>query len=448
MNLADKLTQEEYKKNFEELISPLTNNSAIIEANRCLYCYDSPCMKACPTHIDISSFIKKIATGNLLGSAKTIFNSNWIALTCAKSCPVEDLCEGACVYVEKGEKPIEIGRLQRFAIDNYFSSGMPKLFNIKPKNGKSVGIIGSGPAGLACGAELSLLGYDVQIYESNEVPGGLSTWGIAPYKMSKADSLKEVEMIRELGVNIQTSVTVGETISVEELFDKHNALFIGIGLGESGRLSIPGEVLEGVIGALKFIENVKEENWSSVNVGKRVAVIGAGNTSIDAATEAKRLGAEEVMIVYRRSESEMPANDFEFRLAKNDGIVFHFLTSPIEILGNKSVDTIKCIKNKLGEADEQGRRKPIPIPESEFEIHVDMVIYALGQQPKLEFINSIPNLKIESNKVLVNTITYQTSNPKVFAGGDCINGGKEVVNAAYDGKQAAHGIDNFLSNKN
>ncbi len=446
MNLAPKLSEEEYKKNFEELISPFTNNSAVAEANRCLYCYDSPCMKACPTHIDISTFIKKIATGNLIGSAKTIFNSNWIALTCAKSCPVEDLCEGACVYVEKGEKPIEIGRLQRFAIDNYFASGMPKLFDSKPKNGKSVGIIGSGPAGLACGAELSLLGYDVQIYESNEVAGGLSTWGIAPYKMSQADSLKEVEMIKGLGVNIQTGVMVGETISIEELFDKHDAVFIGVGLGESGKLNIPGESLNGVIGALEFIENIKQENWNSVNVGRRVAVIGAGNTSIDAATEAKRLGAEEVMIVYRRSEAEMPANDFEYRLAKNDGIVFHFLTSPIEILGNKSVESIKCTKNKLGEPDRQGRKKPILIPNSEFEIPVDMIIYALGQQPKLKFFNSIPDLKIENNKVLVNNETYQTSNPKVFAGGDCINGGKEVVNAAYDGKQAAHGIDKFLNN--
>ena len=209
-------------------------------------------------------------------------------------------------------------------------------------------------------------------------------------------------------------------------------------------MSIPGEDLEGVIGALKFIENVKEENWSSVNVGGRVAVIGAGNTSIDAATEAKRLGAEEVIIVYRRSESEMPANDWEYRLAKDDGIIFRFLTSPIGIIGNKSVESIKCIKNKLGEPDKQGRKKPVPIPNSEFKIPVDMVIYALGQQPKLKFINSIPDLKIESNKVLVNNVTFQTSNPKVFAGGDCINGGKEVVNAAYDGKQAAHGIDKFL----
>jgi len=316
---------------------------------------------------------------------------------------------------------------------------------IVKENGKSVGIIGSGPAGLACGAELSLLGYDVQIYESKDLPGGLSTWGIAPYKTSKEDSLKEVEMIKALGVNIQTGVTVGETISFDELFKKHDAIFVGVGLGESGKLNIPGENLEGVIGALQFIENIKKEDWDSVKIGQRVAIIGAGNTSIDAATEAKRLGAEEVMIIYRRSETEMPANSFEYRLAKNDSIIFKFLTSPIEILGDKSIKGIKCIRNKLGEPDENGRRKPVPIPGSEFTIPVDMVIYALGQQPKLSFFNSIPGLKIERNKVVVNEETYQTTNPKVFAGGDCINGGKEVVNAAYDGKRAAYGINKYLN---
>jgi dihydropyrimidine dehydrogenase (NAD+) subunit PreT len=445
MNLANKLTEEEYKNNFAELHPPLTKNAAVDEANRCLYCYDSPCKTACPTHIDISTFIKKIATGNIIGSAKTILQSNWVPLTCAKACPVEELCEGACVYVDKGEKPIEIGRLQRYAIENYFDAGSPVLFNVKEKNGKSVGIIGSGPAGLACGAELTLLGYDVQIYESKEIPGGLNTWGIAPYKTSQADSLKEVELVKSFGVKIQTGVRVGETISIDELLKKHDAIFIGIGLGESGKLNIPGEDLDGVYGALEFIEEVKKENWSKVDVGKRVAIVGAGNTSIDAATEAKRLGAEEVMIIYRRSETEMPANDFEYRLAKNDGIIFRFLTSPVEITGNDRVENIKCIKMELGKEDESGRRKPVPINNSEFEIPVDMVIYALGQQPNSDFLNSIPGLKIENDCVIVDSVTYQTNNPKVFAGGDCINGGKEVVNAAYDGKHAAHGIDKYLN---
>ncbi|NNG28260.1 MAG: NAD(P)-dependent oxidoreductase [Ignavibacteriaceae bacterium] len=446
MNLAPKLSEEEYKKNFEELTTAFTQNAAIVEANRCLFCYDSPCTKACPTYIDIPAFIKKISTGNLLGSAKTIFKSNWVALTCAKACPVEDLCEGACVLNENNEKPIEIGRLQRFAIENFFEAGSPKLFSFKSKNGKSVGIIGSGPAGLACGAELSLLGYDVQIYESNKIPGGLNTWGIAPYKTTREDSLKEVELVKSLGVNIQTEVTIGKDITITDLKNKHDAIFIGIGLGESPSLRIPGEILKGVYGALEFIEIVKRENWSSVDVGKRVAVIGAGNTAIDAATEAKRLGAEEVIIVYRRSENEMPANDFEFRLAKNDGIVFHFLTSPVEIIGKDYVEKIKCKKMELGQADSDGRRKPKPIPGSEFEIPVDMIITALGQRARAEFLTNLPDLIIDNGCIVVDSESFQTGNSKVFAGGDCINGGKEVVNAAYDGKRAARGIDNFLSN--
>ena len=447
INSAPKLSDKEYEENFKELTPPLTKNGAVTEANRCLYCYDSPCKTACPTHIDIPGFIKKIATGNLKGSAKTILESNWIALTCAKACPVEDLCEGACVYNDKDEKPIEIGRLQRYAIDNYFASGMPKLFNSKDKNGKSVGIIGSGPAGLACGAELALLGYDVQIYEGSKIPGGLSTWGIAPYKVRQEDSLKEVELVKSLGVKIKTGIRIGESISIDELLTTYDAVFIGIGLGESSKLNIPGENLEGIVGALSFIENVKKEKWNSVNVGKRVAIIGAGNTAIDAATEAKRLGAEKVNIIYRRSEDEMPANKFEFRLAKDDGIIFHFLTSPTEFFGNHKVEKINCIKMRLGEKDKSGRRKPVAIKNSEFFIETDMVIFALGQQANLDFLNSIPDLKISNGCVIIDEKTYQTNNPKVFAGGDCINGGKETVNAAYDGKQAAHGIDNYLSNK-
>ncbi|MCL4547365.1 MAG: NAD(P)-dependent oxidoreductase [Bacteroidetes bacterium] len=447
-NIAPKLPIEEYEKNFADLHPPLTPNSAVAEANRCLYCYDSPCMKACPTHIDISTFIKKISTGNLLGSAKTILESNWIALTCAKACPVNVLCEGACVYNEKGEKPIEIGKLQRFAMENYFAKGMPRIFNKASKKNKSVGIIGSGPAGLACGAELSLLGYDVTIYEANKIPGGLCTWGIAPYKMRREDSLKEVALVKSFGVEIKTEIMVGREIKVDELIKKHDAIFLGVGLGESPLLSVAGENLSGVIGALEFIEKVKTENWKDVAVGKRVAVIGAGNTSIDAATEAKRLGAEQVFIIYRRSEVEMSAYEFEYELAKKDGIVFHFLTAPKKIVGEKFVEGIECLKMKLGEPDNRGRRRPVSIPGTEFTIPVDMVIKAIGQETKSSFLSSIPNLTLDADGcVIVDQNTFQTANPKIFAGGDCINGGKEVVNAAYDGKRAAHGIDKCLKEK-
>jgi len=447
-NTAHKLSPEQYEKNFSEIHHPFTRNQAVAEANRCLYCYDSPCTKACPTHIDIPTFIKKIATDNLKGSTKTILESNWIALTCAKACPVDVLCEGACVYNERGEKPIKIGRLQRFAIDWYFDHGMPPLFKPGSKNGKSAGIVGAGPAGLACAAELVLMGYDATIYEAKELAGGLDTWGIAPYKMTYEDSLKEVGLVEKLGVKIKTKVRIGTDISLQALEQIHDALFIGVGVGSSPELNVEGENLKGVHDALEFIEQVTTRKWSSVNIGRRVVVIGAGNTAIDAATEAKRLGAEYVMIMYRRSKEEMPAYEFEYKLARDDGIVFSFLTAPKRILGkNGTVNGLECFRMKLGAPDANGRRAPEPIPNSEFQIPADMVIKSIGQKPSSEFLSSIKNLKVENGKVWVNADTMQTSNPKYFAGGDCINGGKEVVNAAADGKRAAHGIDQFLFNR-
>ena len=446
-NAALKLSPSEYEQNFAELHPAFTPNSAVAEANRCLYCFDSRCMKACPTHIDISTFIKKIATGNLKGSAKTILESNWVALTCAKACPVDVLCEGACVYNERGEEPIQIGRLQRFAMDRYFEQGMPPLFTPEPKNGKSVGIIGAGPAGLACGAELALMGYDVTIYEAKEKAGGLDTWGIAPYKMMQRDSLNEVKLVESFGVAIKTKTRVGKEISIEELQKKHNAIFVGVGLASPTRLGIPGEQLAGVVDALDFIDDVTTRKWKSIDVGKWVAVIGAGNTAIDAATEAKRLGAEQVYMIYRRSEKEMPAYEFEFELAQNDGVQFMFQTAPKRVIGKKHVEALECIRMKLGAPDKDGRRKPVPVPRSEFKLPVDMVIKSVGQNIEDSFLSQIPNLKTKNGMVVVNTKTYQTTNPKYFAGGDCINGGKEVVNAAYDGKQAAHGIDRCLFSK-
>jgi glutamate synthase (NADPH/NADH) small chain len=446
-NIAPKLTTDQYEANFAEIHPPFAPNSATMEANRCLYCFDSPCMKACPTHIDISAFIKKIATGNVRGAAKTILRSNWIALTCAKACPVDVLCEGACVYNERGETPIQIGRLQRFAIDRYFEQGMPPLFTPPPKNGKSVGVIGAGPAGLACAAELSLMGYEVTIYEAKEKAGGLDMWGIAPYKVTQKDSLNEVKLVESFGVKIKPSTRVGKDISVDELTRRHDAVFIGIGLGMAAALSIPGEDLDGVVDALEFIEKVTSRKWTSVDVGRRVAVIGAGNTAIDAVTEARRLGAEQVMIIYRRGRPEMPAYDFEYELAAGEGVLFHFLTAPKRILGTKHVEAIECIRMQLGKPDGGGRRRPEEVPGSEFQISVDMVIKSVGHNIEKTFLSMIPDVEFEGGNVIVHPRTYQTGNPKFFAGGDCINGGMEVVNAAYDGKQAAHAIDNFIYGK-
>jgi len=446
-NVAPKLSPDEYEKNFAEIHPALSTDAAVAEASRCLYCYDSPCTKACPTHIDIPTFIKKIASGNLKGSAKTILEANWIALTCAKACPVEVLCEGACVYNNRGEVPIRIGRLQRYAIDTYFESGMPPLFSPAAKIGLSVGVVGAGAAGLACAAEAALLGFDVTVYDSNEKPGGLNTRGIAPYKTTQADALREVDLIRSLGVVIKSGVRIGESIPVETLLQQHDAVFLGVGLGKASRLNIPGEDLPGVVEALEFIEKVTTRNWTAVDVGRNVAVIGAGNTAIDAATEARRLGAERVTILYRRSRAEMPAFAFEFELAKSDGVAFEFLTAPVRIVGHGHVEAVECRKMRLGEPDAGGRRKPVPIEGSEFLLPMDMVIMSAGQGLEESFVARIPGLEFRDGRIAVNEETLQTTHPKVFAGGDCINGGKEVVNAAADGKRAAHGINSMLKEK-
>lgn len=443
-NVAPKLKPEEYEKNFAEIHPPLSPNAAAVEANRCLFCYDSPCTRACPTHIDIPGFIKKIATGNLKGSARTILRSNWIALTCAKACPVEVLCEGACVYNARGELPIQIGRLQRHAIDWYFSRGMPALFSPAPANGKSIGVIGGGAAGLSCAAEAALLGYEVTVYDANEKPGGLNTWGIAPYKMTQEDALNEARLVQSFGVRIRSRVRVGQDVTLKGLEQAHDAIFVGAGLGRPMPLNIPGENLRGVYDAMEFIRRVTRRDWPSVDVGRRVAVIGGGNTAIDAVTEARRLGAGQVMILYRRSREEMPAYDFEQELAMRDEVQFHFLVAPVRVVGADQVEAIECIRMQLGSQDEEGRRRPEPVAGSEFQIAVDMVIKSVGQRLEETFLADIPNLRIDRDRLWVDPETLQTSNPKYFAGGDIINGGKEVVNAAADGKRAAHGIHRWL----
>src|SRR6185369_12509828 len=397
-NIAAKLTQEQYEGNFAELHPAFTKNQAVTEANRCLYCFDSPCTVICPTHIDILTFIKKISTGNVKGSAKTILESNWMALTCAKACPVTVLCEGACVYNDRGEKPIEIGRLQRYAIDYYFEMGMPSLFTPAPKIGKSVGIIGSGAAGLSCAAELALLGFDVTIYEGKSDAGGLAYRGIAPYKMTYEDNVNEVNLVKSFGVKIETGVWVGKTVMLADLEKKHDALFVGVGLGQSPEIGVPGEDLPGVHDALEFVERVTSRKWSSVHVGRRVAVVGAGNTAIDAVTEAKRLGAEQVMIIYRRSKKEMSAYEFEYALAKQDTVQFHFLTAPKRIIGTDAVEGIECLRMTLGEPDAKGKRTPVPVPGSEFVIPVDMVIKAIGQKPAESFLSGVSGLKLNGGK--------------------------------------------------
>ncbi len=432
LKIMSKISNEQIEQNFTEIHPLLNKAEAVMEANRCLYCFDAPCMHACPTHIDVPSFIKKIASGNLHGSARVIFDANPIGSTCAQVCPVDVLCEGACVEKILVKQPIQIGRLQRYATEFALQTGKT-LFEKGEQNGKSVGIIGSGPAGLSCATYLARLGYDVTIYEKRALAGGLDTYGMAEYKMTQAQSLAEVAQVERLGVNFQLEAEIIQhstfkinnpnQIGFDELQEKHDAVFLAVGLGKTNSLNIAGEEKTGVIDALKFIEQVKTRDWSEIEIGNSVAVIGAGNTAIDAVTQAKRLGAKHVYLVYRRTEKDAPAYDYELELAKKDGIEFVWQTAPVEILGNGKVTALRC-KNLGGE---------------DFEIPCETVIKAIGQTKQTEFFQSLGIETDEKGRVAVSE-NMQTSNPKIFAGGDCVNGGAEAVDASQMGKLAAQGI--------
>jgi glutamate synthase (NADPH/NADH) small chain len=442
------LPLEQIERNFAEIAPPMSAAEALFEANRCLYCFDAPCAHACPTHIDVPAFIKKIASGNLVGSARVIFDANPIGATCARVCPVEVLCEGACVEKTLMQKPIEIGRLQRYATDYAMRAGR-ELFAAGEPNGKSVGVVGSGPAGLSCATYLSRLGYAVTVYDRRELPGGLDTYGMAEYKMQQGVSVEEARRVERLGVRFRLGTEVGRDVMIDELEREHDAVFLAAGLGETNRLGVHGEDLAGVVDALRFIERVKTRDWPSVEVGRVVAVVGAGNTAVDAATQARRLGAERVFMVYRRTEREMPAYEYEYELAKQDGIEFLWQTAPVEVLPDASgarVGALRCVRTELTDADASGRREARAIAGTEFDLACDMVIKATGQQKLRRFFESISGVECDAaGRVRVEPGTMRTGNPRFFAGGDCVNGGREAVDAAQMGKHAAQGIHLALS---
>jgi dihydropyrimidine dehydrogenase (NAD+) subunit PreT len=446
---APKLPPEKYEENFADLNPPLTPQQALVAASRCLYCFDAPCIKACPTRIDVPSFIKKISTGNLIGSARVILSANILGESCGRVCPTEVLCEGACVLNGSEERPVEIGRLQRYAVDYALDRGVA-LFHAGQPNGRRVACIGSGPASLACAAALAQRGYEVEIFDRNPAPGGLNTYGIAAYKSRAEDSLREVKLVEALRVKIHQGVEVrGECEAaagfrtLADLESRFDAIFIGVGLGETWDLQLPGEDLHGVYGAIDFIERTKSEPFEEVDVGMRVAVIGAGNTAIDVVTAARRLGAESVYLVYRRGEESMPAFRYEYELAQKDGVIFLWHTQPLAIFGRDGAVTgLTCARTEL---EGRGRRARVEIvPGSDFVLEVDMVVKALGQQPVTQFLHAISGIELKGGRVAVNLETHQTGNPKYFAGGDCVNGGKEVVDAVAEGMAAARGIGAWL----
>lgn len=438
----NRLSSEQYAENFADIHPPFENRTAaVVEASRCLFCYDAPCTKSCPTGIDVPKFIKQITTDNIKGSAHTIFESNIMGAGCSKVCPVEKLCEGSCVFNLLNEPPIPIAKLQRYSTEMAMEKNW-QLFERKPSVGKSVAIVGAGPAGLSCAHVLAKEGVDVTIYEKESKGGGLMTYGIAAYKVTPQFCEDEVNYITSIGgIEIKYNQELGKDISLSQLKKEYDAVFLGIGVGVARQLDIPGEKLEGVVDAIKFIYDIRSKGYQAVPVGDKVAVIGMGMTAIDAATQAKRLGAKEVTMLYRRTEAEMPCTKHELDIAMLDGCEVIWLATPQKIKGSAGkVKQLVCSKMQLGEPDASGRRSPVDTGET-FTLEVDMVIKAAGQTP---FEKLIKKLNIQHSAFKITVENCATSIKGVFAGGDAVNGGKEVVDAVQAGKDGAAAILKYL----
>jgi dihydropyrimidine dehydrogenase (NAD+) subunit PreA len=420
------------------LPSPLlTAAAARTEAERCLYCHDAPCAHACPTGIDVPSFIRKIGTGNVEGSARTILAANPLGATCGAACPVERLCEGACVRNDL-DRPIEIGRLQRFAVETAAAMEVP-AGPAPVETGKSVVIVGAGPAGLACAAELRKAGVGVTIYEAHDRAGGLGDHGIVPWRLPRETVAVDVAAIERAGAKIVLGTTVGRDIETDALLADHDAVVLAIGLGHARHLGIPGEDLGGVVDALDLIGRAIDDGSSDITVGRRVGVIGGGSTAFDAAAAAVRLGAEEVTLFYRRSADECPAYPHAIELARSLGVTVRWLTAPVEIVGDGSVWCVAFEKMRLGVKDASGRRQPEPLEGSRFDVALDSVVRAVGQRGPTDVLTTL-EVAVEDGRAVAVDPTGRTTNPRVWAIGDIANGGAEVVNAVEAGKVAARAI--------
>ena len=442
-------------KNFSEVALGYTAEMAMDEASRCLQCKTANCVKGCPVNIDIPGFIKKIAEGEFEEAYKVISASSSLPAVCGRVCPQESQCEGVCVRGKKGE-PVGIGRLERFAADwhNEHVTEKPE----KPvSNGRKVAVIGAGPAGLTCAGDLAKKGYEVTVYEALHLAGGVLVYGIPEFRLPKSIVEREIDGLRDIGVKIETNVIIGRTLTIDELFeDGFEAVFIGSGAGLPNFMKIPGENLKGVYSANEFLTRVnlmkayKPGSATPIKQNKRVAVVGGGNVAMDAARSALRLGAEEVYIVYRRGEEELPARAEEIEHAKEEGIIFKTLTNPVRILGdeNSVVCGMECVSMELGEPDDSGRRRPIKIEGSEHVIDVDCVIMAIGTSPN-PLIKS-PTDGLDTNRwgcIVADEATGLTSRKGVYAGGDAVTGAATVILAMGAGKTAAASIDEYLRQK-
>ena len=429
MSTATLPDDPQLREKFNELKPSLSPQAATIESNRCLYCFDAPCTVACPTHIDVPGFIKRIATGNLRGSALRILDANILGASCSRACPVDVLCEGACVMHKQGRHPIRIAQLQRHAMDAFHASGEGLATAPRGSRHLRVACVGAGPASLACAAELCRQGARATIIERRQLPGGLNTYGVAEYKLRAVDSLREIELIHRMGVEFRFGVEIESPEDLKALESEFDFIFLGIGLGAMQQLNIPGEESQGVMNALELIAAYKTGRVRELS--GTVVVIGAGNTAIDAANAARRLGAETVYLLYRRGERDMAAFDFEYEHAKVEGVQFLWRRQPSAIRTDAQgllLDTVQVreVGNTL-----------LPVPDSQFTIACNLIIPAIGQSPMTTLMREFCHIDVHDGKIIADRATGQTRNPRYFAGGDCINGGREVVDAVADGKRSA-----------
>ena len=452
-------------KNFKEVTLGYTEEMALDEAQRCLNCKNMPCVSGCPVNIHIPEFIKKVAEHDFEGAYQVIAQSSSLPAVCGRVCPQETQCEGKCVRGIKGE-PVGIGRLERFVADWHNAHATVATITA-PKNGHKVAVIGSGPAGLTCAGDLAKLGYDVTIYEALHLAGGVLVYGIPEFRLPKSIVQKEVDNLKALGVKVETNMVIGRILTIEELKDEYGyeAVFVGTGAGLPRFMNIPGENLKGVYSANEFLTRsnlmkaYRDDSTTPIQHAKNVAVVGGGNVAMDAARTAKRLGAENVYIIYRRGMAELPARKEEVEHAEEEGIIFHTLTNPVEILPTDVTDPrdpnygwvagIRCVKMELGEPDASGRRRPVEIPGSEFEIEVDEVIMSLGTSPNPLISSTTYGLDVNRRKCIVaEEETGKTSKEGVYAGGDAVTGAATVILAMGAGKAGAKGIDEYIKSKN
>lgn len=445
---------KERTKNFKEVTLGYSKEVAIDEANRCLNCKEPKCMNGCPVKINIPSFISKIRENDFDGAYRVITLSSFLPSICGRVCPQESQCEKECVRAIKGDA-VAIGRLERFVADYHDENNKPISLNIEP-NGKKVAVIGSGPSSLTCAADLAKFGYDVTVFEALHVLGGVLVYGIPEFRLPKKIVQKQIDSLKLLNIKFETNVVIGKTITIDELIEeyKFDAVYIGTGAGLPKFMNIKGENLKGVYSANEFLTRINlmkaynSDSSTPIVKPNKVAIVGGGNVAMDAARCAIRLGAKEVYIIYRRSEEELPARKEEIEHAKEEGIIFKLLNNPVEIIGddNGFVKSIKVIKMELGEPDSSGRRRPVEIANSEFEIDVDTVVMSLGTSPNPLIKNTTPGLEVSKyGGIVVNEETLETSKKNVYAGGDAVTGAATVILAMGAGKQAAKAINDKLS---